>query len=76
MTGLDVVTDDRHLEPCLKPSVSHAAAAKVRQNQSTKPQAALGVLETVAINLAALRSTDRPRETARLRLRAKTNLKQ
>jgi nicotinate-nucleotide--dimethylbenzimidazole phosphoribosyltransferase len=37
------------------------AAAETRQRQLTKPLGSLGVLETLAIRLAALQVTDRPR---------------
>lgn len=45
---------------CPNPSAQHAAVAEARQNQLTKPRGALGLLEKVAINLAALQSTERP----------------
>ncbi|MBN9277665.1 MAG: nicotinate-nucleotide--dimethylbenzimidazole phosphoribosyltransferase, partial [Hyphomicrobium sp.] len=45
---------------CPNPSAKHAAIAEARQNQLTKPRGALGLLEKVAINLAALQSTERP----------------
>lgn len=47
--------------PCPAPSEPHATAAEARQNQLTKPRGALGQLERVAIDLAALQATDRPR---------------
>lgn len=47
--------------PCPPPSEVHAAAAVARQNALTKPKGALGVLERLAIQLAALQRTDRPR---------------
>lgn len=48
-------------QSCPAPSAAHAAAAAARQDQLTKPQGALGRLEKLAIELAALQSTDRPR---------------
>ncbi len=47
--------------PCPQPSAVHEARARDRQNQLTKPQGALGRLETVAVKLAALQATDQPR---------------
>jgi nicotinate-nucleotide--dimethylbenzimidazole phosphoribosyltransferase len=47
--------------PCSAPSASHEAAARARQAVLTKPAGSLGVLETLAITLAALQATDRPR---------------
>ncbi len=52
----DWVTQD-----CSGISVSHREAARVRQAQLTKPAGSLGRLETLAIELAALQHTDRPR---------------
>lgn len=46
---------------CPLPSVSHEAAARDRQQRLTKPAGSLGVLETLAITLAALQATERPR---------------
>jgi nicotinate-nucleotide--dimethylbenzimidazole phosphoribosyltransferase len=46
---------------CPEPSDEHVAAAGVRQARLTKPAGALGVLETVAIRLAGLQSTDKPK---------------
>jgi nicotinate-nucleotide--dimethylbenzimidazole phosphoribosyltransferase len=46
---------------CPQPSEAHRAAAEARQNVLTKPPGSLGVLEALAIKLAALQATDRPR---------------
>lgn len=46
--------------PCPAPSASHEAAARARQATLTKPAGSLGVLETLAITLAALQATERP----------------
>jgi nicotinate-nucleotide--dimethylbenzimidazole phosphoribosyltransferase len=43
------------------PSAEHAAIAVARQNALTKPQGSLGTLERLAIKLAALQATERPR---------------
>jgi nicotinate-nucleotide--dimethylbenzimidazole phosphoribosyltransferase len=48
-------------DPCSAPSVQHEAAARARQAILTKPAGSLGVLETLAITLASLQATDRPR---------------
>ena len=48
-------------EKCPGVSVSHREAAWTRQDQLTKPAGALGRLETLAIELAGLQQTDRPR---------------
>jgi nicotinate-nucleotide--dimethylbenzimidazole phosphoribosyltransferase len=47
--------------PCPEPSAAHEAAARARQARLTKPAGSLGRLETLAITLAALQATDRPR---------------
>jgi len=47
--------------PCPAPSEPHAAEAKARQARLTKPPGSLGVLETLAVTLASLQATDRPR---------------
>jgi nicotinate-nucleotide--dimethylbenzimidazole phosphoribosyltransferase len=47
--------------PCPAPSAEHEAAARARQAILTKPAGSLGVLETLAITLASLQATDRPR---------------
>ena len=46
---------------CSAPCAQSRAAAEARQRQLTKPLGSLGVLETLAIRLAALQATDRPR---------------
>lgn len=46
---------------CPQPSEAHRAAAEARQNVLTKPPGSLGVLEALAIKLASLQATDRPR---------------
>src|SRR6202012_2378726 len=46
---------------CPVVSLSHRDAARARQDQLTKPAGALGRLETLAIELAGLQHTDRPR---------------
>ena len=55
------MTDDWHTTPCPPLSEAHAAAAEARQDALTKPRGALGVLERLAIQLAARQRTDRPR---------------
>ena len=45
---------------CAAPSESHRQAAMARQAQLTKPLGALGRLEEVAVELAALQATDHP----------------
>ncbi|HEX2841049.1 nicotinate-nucleotide--dimethylbenzimidazole phosphoribosyltransferase [Hyphomicrobium sp.] len=47
--------------PCPEPSARHEAAARARQAVLTKPAGSLGALETLAITLAGLQATDRPR---------------
>jgi nicotinate-nucleotide--dimethylbenzimidazole phosphoribosyltransferase len=47
--------------PCPEPSSEHAERARARQSQLTKPAGALGRLERLAVELAALQATDRPR---------------
>lgn len=47
--------------PCSVPSARHEAAARARQAVLTKPAGSLGVLEELAITLAALQATERPR---------------
>ena len=49
---------------CPMPSAAHEAAARERQSQLTKPPGSLGRLEELAIALAALQATDRPRAVA------------
>ena len=46
---------------CPQPSELHRKGAEARQNELTKPPGALGRLEKLAIDLAALQATDRPR---------------
>lgn len=46
---------------CPAPSAAHAEAARLRQASLTKPPGSLGVLEVVAIDLAALQAVDLPR---------------
>ena len=46
---------------CAAISSAHRDAARLRQDQLTKPTGALGRLEEVAIELAGLQHTDRPR---------------
>jgi len=46
--------------PCQTASQSHRASAQARQRQLTKPLGSLGLLETVAIELAALQRTHAP----------------
>src|SRR5579871_1348261 len=48
-------------QPCPAISVTHRHAAAARQGQLTKPTGALGRLETLAIELAGLQHSDRPR---------------
>jgi nicotinate-nucleotide--dimethylbenzimidazole phosphoribosyltransferase len=48
---------------CAEPCAQSRAAAEARQNALTKPRGSLGVLEALAIRLAALQATDRPRAT-------------
>src|SRR6201986_4295047 len=48
-------------QPCPAVSGVHRDAAAARQGQLTKPTGALGRLETLAIELAGLQHTDKPR---------------
>jgi nicotinate-nucleotide--dimethylbenzimidazole phosphoribosyltransferase len=46
---------------CPPPCEQSRAAAEARQNILTKPPGSLGVLEALAVRLASLQATDRPR---------------
>jgi nicotinate-nucleotide--dimethylbenzimidazole phosphoribosyltransferase len=48
-------------EACPAVSAPHREAARLRQDELTKPTGALGRLEALAIELASLQHTDRPR---------------
>lgn len=48
-------------KPCPVPSARHEASARSRQAVLTKPAGSLGVLEELAVTLAALQATERPR---------------
>jgi nicotinate-nucleotide--dimethylbenzimidazole phosphoribosyltransferase len=48
-------------EPCPAISAGDREAAEARQGQLTKPAGALGCLETLAVELAGLQHTERPR---------------
>lgn len=48
------------LEACPLPSTDHRRRAQQRQDVLTKPQGSLGTLETIAITLAGLQSSDKP----------------
>jgi nicotinate-nucleotide--dimethylbenzimidazole phosphoribosyltransferase len=48
-------------QPCPDISAEHREAAAARQRQLTKPTGALGRLETLAVELAGLQATGRPR---------------
>jgi len=48
-------------QECPDASAHHREAARARQDQLTKPTGALGRLETLAIELAGLQHTERPR---------------
>ena len=48
-------------QECPAISTAHREAARVRQGELTKPAGALGRLEALAIDLAGLQHTDRPR---------------
>src|SRR5690606_10225223 len=47
-------------QACGQPSQEHRQRAMARQRQLTKPEGALGRLESLAIELAALQASDRP----------------
>jgi nicotinate-nucleotide--dimethylbenzimidazole phosphoribosyltransferase len=57
----DTWPTDWILAPCPTPSAAHEAQARARQAVLTKPAGSLGHLETLAITLAALQATERPR---------------
>ena len=48
-------------QSCPLPSASHEERARARQAVLTKPAGSLGVLEDLAVKLAGLQATDRPR---------------
>jgi nicotinate-nucleotide--dimethylbenzimidazole phosphoribosyltransferase len=48
-------------QKCPEPSAEHEALARARQGQLTKPAGSLGVLEEIAITLAALQGREKPR---------------
>src|ERR1700761_6816605 len=48
-------------QPCPAVSATHREAAAARQGQLTKPTGALGRLETLAVELAGLQQTEKPR---------------
>ena len=50
-------------QPCAGTSAIHRDAAMARQAQLTKPAGSLGRLEQLAIELAGLQETERPRAT-------------
>jgi nicotinate-nucleotide--dimethylbenzimidazole phosphoribosyltransferase len=52
--------NDWLLHPCSSPDVASEAAARAHQAQLTKPPGSLGLLEAVAIQLAALQRTAEP----------------
>jgi nicotinate-nucleotide--dimethylbenzimidazole phosphoribosyltransferase len=56
-----MTTEDWIVAPCPGPSAEHRALAEHRQAQLTKPAGSLGRLEQLAIELAALQGTERPR---------------
>lgn len=59
-----MTTDEWMTMPCPAPSAEHRAAAEARQEILTKPAGSLGTLERLAIRLAALQETERPRADA------------
>ncbi|MGB3394032.1 MAG: nicotinate-nucleotide--dimethylbenzimidazole phosphoribosyltransferase [Stenotrophomonas sp.] len=54
------MTEDWFTRACPAPSSAHRQQAIARQRQLTKPEGALGRLETLAIELAALQGRGRP----------------
>ncbi|ODA68278.1 Nicotinate-nucleotide--dimethylbenzimidazole phosphoribosyltransferase [Methyloligella halotolerans] len=48
-------------DPCPQPSKTHEEGAEARQTSLTKPPGSLGVLERLAVRLAGLQGTDRPK---------------
>jgi len=57
------VTDAWFTRACPAPSQAHRQRAIARQRQLTKPEGALGRLETLAIELAALQGREQPQAT-------------
>lgn len=57
-------TDEWMIMPCPAPCERHRASAEDRQKVLTKPPGSLGALERLAIQLAALQETERPRADA------------
>ena len=55
------MTDTWYTQPCAPPSSEHRQRALARQAQLTKPEGALGRLETLAVELASLQGNERPR---------------
>ncbi len=55
------MTQDWFTRACPAPSPAHRQQAIARQRQLTKPEGALGRLETLAIDLAALQGREQPR---------------
>ena len=55
------MTQTWFLDPCPAPSPAHSQAALERQNALTKPQGSLGILEDLAVRLAALQQTEQPK---------------
>jgi nicotinate-nucleotide--dimethylbenzimidazole phosphoribosyltransferase len=54
-------TLDRTLSSIVKADEKAAAAARAREDDLTKPRGSLGLLEDVAVRIAAMRGTPRPR---------------